>query len=183
MGCSWERRAQSSLLSLFFRRELLIEFPDIQFSQPFQRINDAYVVDWVGTISPTLILNARGSYNRFIEKGYGAANAGFDMSSLGLPKSLLSQLPSPVYFGNWTFDNYSELGRSQSNNFTDTFELQLSATKVTGSHTIKAGFDIRQINYEIQNTGNILQFSGNSSWTQRIYKDRKSTRLNSSHLG
>ena len=149
--------------------------PGTDGQQPFQRINDAYVVDWVGTISPTLILNARGSYNRFIEKGYGAANAGFDMSSLGLPKSLLSQLPSPVYFGNWTFDNYSELGRSQSNNFTDTFELQLSATKVTGSHTIKAGFDIRQINYEIQNTGNILQFSGNSSWTQRIYNVGEST--------
>ena len=123
--------------------------PGTDGQQPFQRINDAYVVDWIGTISPTLILNARASYNRFIEKGYGAANTGFDMSSLGLPKSLLAQLPSPVYFGRWNFDNgYASLGRSQSNNFTDTYELMFSATKVTGSHTIKAGFDIRQINYE-----------------------------------
>jgi hypothetical protein len=143
--------------------------------QPFQRINDAYVVDWIGTVSPTLILNARASYNRFIEKGYGAANTGFDMSSLGISKSLLATLPSPVYFGQWTFDNYNTLGRSQSNNFTDTFELMLSATKVTGSHTIKAGFDIRQINYEIENTGNILQFSQNSSWTQRVYNVGEAT--------
>jgi Carboxypeptidase regulatory-like domain len=149
--------------------------PGTDGQQPFQRINDAYVADWIGTISPTLILNARASYNRFIEKGYGAANAGFDMASLGLPKSLLSQLPSPVYFGVWSFDNYQTLGRSQSNNFTDTYELQLSATKVTGSHTIKAGFDIRQINYEIQNTGNILGFTGNSSWTQRVYNVGEST--------
>jgi len=144
--------------------------------QPFQRINDAYVVDWVGTISPTLILNARASYNRFIEKGFGRANEGFDMSSLGLPKSLLSQLPSPVYFGRWNFDNgYASLGRSQSNNFTDTFQLSFSATKVTGSHTIKAGFDIRQVNYELQNTGDILLFSGNTAWTQRVYNVSEST--------
>ncbi len=134
--------------------------PGTDGQQPFQRINDAYVVDWVGTISPTLILNARASYNRFIEKGYGRANEGFDLSSLGIQPSLLAQLPSPVYFGRWTFNNgYNTLGRSQSNNFTNTYQLQFSLTKVTGSHTIKAGFDIRQINYEQQNTGNILQFS------------------------
>jgi Carboxypeptidase regulatory-like domain len=150
--------------------------PGTDGQQPFQRINDAYVVDWVGTLSPTLILNARGSYNRFIEKGYGAANAGFDLSSLGISKSLLASLPSPVYFGRWNFDSgYNSLGRSQSNNFTDTFELQLSATKVTGSHTIKAGFDIRQINYEQQNTGDILSYTGNASWTQRVYNVGEST--------
>src|ERR1035441_1374043 len=84
-------------------------------------------------------------------------------------------LPSPVYFGRWNFDNYNSLGRSQSNNYTNTFELQLSATKVTGSHTIKAGFDIRQINYEQQNTGDILSYTGNASWTQRIYNVGEST--------
>ena len=150
--------------------------PGTDGQQPFQRINDAYVVDWVGTVSPTLILNARGSYNRFIEKGYGAANAGFDMSTLGISKSLLNSIPSPVYFGRWNFDSgYNSLGRSQSNNFTDTFQLQLSATKVTGSHTIKAGFDIRQINYEIQNTGDILSYTGQASWTQRVYNIGEST--------
>ena len=123
------------------------------------------MVDWVGTISPTLILNARASYNRFIEKGYGAANEGFDLTSLGISPSLLAQLPSPIYFGRWNFNNgYNSLGRSQSNNFTNTYQLQFSATKVTGSHTIKAGFDIRQINYEQQNTGNILQLQlGNTN--------------------
>ncbi len=134
--------------------------PGTDGQQPFQRINDAYVVDWVGTISPTLILNARASYNRFIEKGFGAANEGFDLTSLGISPSLLAQLPGPIYFGQWTFQNgYNTLGRSQSNNFTNTYQLQFSVTKVTGSHTIKAGFDVRQINYEQQNTGNILQYS------------------------
>jgi hypothetical protein len=143
--------------------------PGTDGQQPFQRINDAYVGDWVSTITPTLVFNIRGSYNRFIEKGYGAANAGFDVSSLGVPKSLLATLPSPVYFGRWDNNGYNTLGRSQSNNFTDTYELMASATKVWRSHTFKAGFDIRQVNYEIQNTGDILRYTGSTNWTQSAY--------------
>jgi hypothetical protein len=148
--------------------------PGTTGQQPFQRINDAYVVDWVGTVTNTFILNARASYNRFIEKGYGAANDGFDMTSLGFSKSLISQLPNQdkIYFGRWDFDNgYSSLGRSQSNNYTDNYQLQFSAMKVSGPHTIKAGFDIRQQNYELQNTGNILNFTGNTTWTQQVYNN------------
>jgi len=157
--------------------------PGTDGQQPFQRINDAYVLDWVGTLTPTFILNARASYNRFIEKGFGRANTDFDMSSLGISKNLLNTLPSPVYFGRWNLYNgtsgttsvYNSLGRSQSNNYTDTFQLQFSATKVTGSHTIKAGFDIRQINYEIQNTGDILAFNAYSGYTQRIWNQAEAT--------
>ena len=77
---------------------------------------------------------------------------------------MLAQLPSPIFFGVWNFDNYQTLGRSQSNNYTNTFEFHDERHQgSTGSHTIKAGFDIRQINYEFENTGNILQFSGNTS--------------------
>jgi hypothetical protein len=147
--------------------------PGTDGQQPFQRINDAYVADWVGTLTPTLVLNARASYNRFIEKGYGAANQDFDtVGNFGLPKSLINQLPNQdkIYFGVWSFDNgYQTLGRSQSNNYTDNFQLQFNATKVQGNHTLKAGMDVRQQNYEIQNTGNILGFSGNSTWTQQVY--------------
>jgi hypothetical protein len=153
--------------------------PGTDGQQPFQRINDAYVADWVGTVSPTFILNARASYNRFIEKGFGRANDGFDLSTLGISKSLTSQLPSPVYFGRWEFDSangtlngsngYQSMGRSQSNNFTDTYQLAFSGTKVAGNHTIKAGLDVRQINYEIQNTGNILYYTGNATWTQNSW--------------
>ena len=89
--------------------------PGTDGQQPFQRINDAYVIDWVGTISPTMILNARASYNRFIEKGYGRANEDFDLTSLGLQPSLLATLPSPIYFGRWTFNNgYNCLGGARA---------------------------------------------------------------------
>jgi hypothetical protein len=149
--------------------------PGTDGQQPFQRINDAYVADWVGTISPTFILNARASFNRFIEKGYGAANAGFDVTSLGLPASLIATLPSPVYFGRWNFYSgnsgstavYNPLGRGQSNNFTNTYQLAVSATKIQGQHTMKAGLDLRQINYLQQNTGDILRFDSYAGPTSK----------------
>ncbi len=149
--------------------------PGTDGQQPFQRINDAYVVDWTSTLSPTLIFNARASFNRFIEKGYGRANEGFDVSSFGLPKSLLSTLPGPIYFGKWNFANYNALGRGQSNNFTNTYQTVFSLTKIWGKHSMKAGFDIRQINYLQENTGDILSFTGNTGWTQKTYNQGDST--------
>ncbi len=150
--------------------------PGTDGQQPFQRINDHFVADWVSVVSPTLVMNVRASYNRFIEKGYGAANAGFDVTSFGLPASLIKTLPSPIYFGRWNFQSgYNSLGRSQSNNFTDTYELMGSVTKTWRAHSIKAGLDLRQINYELQNTGDILSFTGDQSWTSKLYNQNDST--------
>jgi Carboxypeptidase regulatory-like domain len=151
--------------------------PGTDGQQPFQRINDAYVADWTFTASPTVIIDVRGSYNRFIEKGFGRANEGFDIASFGLPASLIKSLPSPIYFGRWNFYTgvsgttsiYNSLGRSQSNNYTNTYELQGNMTKVAGPHTIKFGADIRQINYEIQNTGDILGFNSFTGFTQKVW--------------
>ncbi len=150
--------------------------PGTDGQQPFQRINDAYVLDWVTTISPTLIFNARASYNRFIEKGYGRANDGFDLSSFGLPSSLLKAIPGQAYFGRWNFDSgYNSLGRGQSNNYSNTYQLEGSITKIWRSHTIKAGMDIRQINYEQQNTGDILSFTGPQTWTSKTWNQNDTT--------
>ena len=144
--------------------------PGTDGQQPFQRINDAYVVDWVSTVTPTLVLNARASYNRFIEKGYGRANDGFNLASFGLPSALLGQIPGQAYFGRWNFDNgYASLGRGQSNNYSNTYEIEASATKIWRSHTMKMGFTARQINYEQQNTGDILSFTGNQTWTSKTW--------------
>lgn len=144
--------------------------PGMDGQQPFQRINDAYVLDWVGTLSPTLVVNVRGSYNRFIERGFGRGNEGFDLTSLGLPKSLVDQLPTPRYFGRWEFGGvYSVLGRYRGENITNNYALMGNVTKIWGSHTIKAGIDIRRIHYIIRNTGNILYFNATAAPTQRLW--------------
>jgi hypothetical protein len=143
--------------------------PGMDGQQPFQRINDAYVADWVGTISPTLVLNVRGSHNRFIEKGFGRGNVGFDLASLGLPTSLISQLPGPTYFGRWDFGGYTSLGRYQSINITNNYGLMGNVTKIWGAHTVKLGVDARRVHYITQNSGNILQFSAAVGCTQRLW--------------
>ncbi|MEZ5352079.1 MAG: carboxypeptidase regulatory-like domain-containing protein [Bryobacteraceae bacterium] len=143
--------------------------------QPFQRINDAYVVDWVWTAGPTTVVNLRAASNRFIEKGFGRANEGFDLTSLGLAQSLISQLPGPTYFGRWDFQGYSSLGRYQSINITNNYSLQGGITKILGSHTLKLGGDLRRVHFIQQNSGNILQFANNRDWTQRLWNQAEPT--------
>ena len=141
--------------------------PGMDGQQPFQRINDAYVIDWVSTINPTTVFNVRASYNRFLEKGFGRDNANFDLTSLGLPAALVNQLPSPAYFGRWNFNGYSPLGRSQGINITNNYGIMGSLTKNWRSHTIKGGVDLRRIHFIQQNSGQILEFQFSEQWTRR----------------
>jgi hypothetical protein len=147
----------------------ICEGPGMDGQQPFQRINDAYVIDWVSTLNPTTVFNVRASYNRFIEKGFGRDNSNFDLTKLGLPSSLVSQLPSPAYFGRWNIAGYSPLGRGQGINITNNYGIMSSITKNAGKHTLKAGIDIRRIHFITQNSGNILEFNFNDQWTRRSW--------------
>ncbi len=149
--------------------------PGMSGQQPFQRINDAYVADWVYTAAPTVVINVRASHNRFIEKGFGRGNEKFDLTSLGLSPSLTAQLPSPQYFGRWEFGGYNSLGRYQSFNFTNNYGLAANVTKISGSHTMKMGIDVRRIHYIQQNSGNILLFQGQTQWTQRLWNQGEDT--------
>lgn len=153
----------------------ICDAPGQSGQQPFQRINDAYVADWVGTLTPTLVVNVRASYNRFIEKGFGRANEKFDLASLGLPSSLIGQLPQPAYFGVWAFDGYTTLGRTQSINITNNYSLMGNVTKITGQHTLKFGLDWRRGHYIQQNTGEILRFTAQRQWTQRLWNQGEAT--------
>jgi hypothetical protein len=138
---------------------------------PFQRINDAYVLDWTSTLNPTTVIDVRASNTRFVEKGTGAANAGFDLTSLGLSNSLIGQLPQPVYMGVWSVGGYQTLGRTKSDNITNSYGLEGSITKIIGKHSLKAGIDIRRIQYLVLDTGSILEEDFNSTWTQQVYNN------------
>jgi hypothetical protein len=149
--------------------------PGTDGQQPFQRINDAYVADWTMTMSPTTVLNVRASSNRFIEKGFGRANESFDLTKLGLSSSLVSQLPGPIYFGRWNFNGYSPLGRGQGINITNNYNLMGNITKIVGGHTMKMGADLRRIHFIQQNSGDILSFTGETRWTQRLFNQGEAT--------
>ena len=138
-------------------------------SLPHFRINHADVIDWTSTLSARMILNWRLSYSRYIEGERGDNNVGFDMTTLGFPRSLVSQLPGGDFFGVYNWTGYQSLGMYPNRNITNNWAFHPSFTMVGRGHTVKAGLDMRWIQYANQNTGDVLSLSGSAAWTQRDY--------------
>ncbi|MBI4874560.1 MAG: TonB-dependent receptor [Acidobacteria bacterium] len=136
---------------------------------PLKRVNDAYVADWVSTLSPAMIFNLRASFSRYIEGSRSDANLAFDLTSLGFPASLVPELGAKFGFGMYRLDGYINLGRGFSNNVTNTFALHPTVTRVSGSRTIKAGFDVRWIQYSTQSSGDVFRLNQSAAFTQQVY--------------
>src|SRR5262249_47040115 len=95
----------------------------------------------------------------------------FDMGSLGFPALLASSLPYNPGFGRYALDDYLTLGKnSPSRNVTNTWTFAASLTKVNGTHTTKAGYDGRWIQYAVQNSGTVFQLNENRVFTQADYQ-------------
>ena len=146
---------------------------------PLKRVNDAYVLDWVGTLQPTFIANVRASFNRYIEGSRGDPNAGHSPTELGFPAGLVSQLSVPDWFGRYEFDNYQALGRYYSFNYTNTFALNPNITKIVNGHSIHAGLDFRLVVYNNQNVGNPFRLQSTRAFTQKVFNTGDSLSGNS----
>ena len=136
---------------------------------PERKINDAYVADWVGTLSATLIANVRLSYHRFAHPSISTYDTGFDLTSLGFPKSLVQQLSVPDWFGNYSFSGYQSLGGNWHRQTTNTVAAMPSVTKVHGVHVLKAGADMRWMQFTIFDAGRPLQLGADKGFTQKDY--------------
>ena len=136
---------------------------------PLKRVNDAYVLDWVRTASPTFIPNVRFSWNRYIEGSRGDPNKGHSPKELGFPAALVNQLSVPDWFGRYDLDNYSSLGRYYGFNYSNNFGVHPTATKIFRSHAIKTGLDFRLIVYNQQRPGNPFRIHANKNFTQKVY--------------
>ena len=134
---------------------------------PLKRVNDAYLVDWVTILSPTMILNTRLSFSRYVESSDVVAASKFDLTSLGFPASLASALPYSPGFGRYALEDYLPLGKSlRTHNVTNTWSAAASLTSVNGAHTTKAGYDTRWIQYAVKNPGTVFELSGNRIFTR-----------------
>jgi hypothetical protein len=137
---------------------------------PLKRVNDAYVLDWVTTLSPTMIFNPRLSFSRYIESNDALIDKQFDMTSLGFPAALAAALPYNPGFGRYQLDDYLSLGKSgPSKNVTNTWAVAASLTKVSGTHTTKAGYDMRWIQYAVESPGTVFQLNENRVFTRADY--------------
>ena len=131
----------------------------------FHSLNAAF--DHVYTISPTLVMNLRYGYNRFIrDQSRNPASQGFDLTSLGFPASWNNAIPEAIRrFPNINIDGYANTNGTVSWRPQDTHEYALAFDKVKASHALKFGASYRlyyknQVNPDIASTGQVA-FSTN----------------------
>jgi hypothetical protein len=107
------------------------------------RENWGTTIDDVYTLSPSLLLNTRAGWTRFIE-GNTRQSTGFDPTTLGLPANVASN-STRLLFPRINFGQISDLSDSGGDiNPFDTFQIFSTLNKVAGSHSFKAGVDLRQ---------------------------------------
>ena len=139
---------------------------------PLERINYTGVVDYVKTISPTVILNLRASANRYIEAARTEAALNYDISQLGFPASYASDIPIQ-FFPRFNFSDYTNLGRGGfSRGITNVFSFQPNMTVIHGNHTTRFGLDYRFSQLVAQNSGRAAgEFNFNRNATRRNFNN------------
>jgi hypothetical protein len=137
------------------------------------------VIEDTHTFSPTLLGSLRYSVTRLFNHRE-AFSDGFDITALGLPAGLQSQIGEPVAFPNIGITGLSVTGSipnivvGGALGATDLIRLgntshafQGSMTKSLNAHTLKWGAEYRVIQFNNQQTGsNSTNFSFTPQWTQ-----------------
>ncbi len=130
----------------------------------------AAMFDHVYTISPTLILNTRYSYNRFIRGSDGnALGEGFDITKLGFSQQYAGQVPADIArFPRINLTGYIGNGFTGENRPVNNHTVSATLTKVAGVHSIRSGFEYRVYQeadgfFSNAQTG---QFTFDSTWTR-----------------
>jgi hypothetical protein len=146
-------------------------FNNLATGVTFQFLARSAVFDHVATISPTMVLNTKYSYSRFIRYQNGNADAnGFDLTKLGFPASYSSAVPADVR----TFPQFNMTGyiptasAAGENRPVNNHTLSSTLTKVHGSHSFRTGFEFRAYQetdkfFGFQQTGT---FNFDSTWTR-----------------
>ena len=159
------------------RRELrsnngIFDKPGADGQLPLRRANWTGALNWTGSLKPTMLLDVRVSLSRFIDPSTAEANRNFDLVGAGFSPHLVSQLPYGSWFPRLSISGFQALGRNPffGGSATNTFTVQPSTTYYRGARTIKAGVDLRWIQYSTQNSGQIMAFSAGDTFTRADYQ-------------
>jgi hypothetical protein len=142
---------------------------------PLERSNKTGVFDWVSTVSPSLVLNVRVGLNQYLELARSDPGLGFNSSELGLPQSLVDQLPNQVFprinlYTTGTTTEYQGLGRAgRSSETTTGFSLQPNFSWLAGKHTVRGGLDMRMTWYTREINSNLLRLDFDRRFTSRVF--------------
>lgn len=108
------------------------------------RINDALNVDHVWTMTPSALLNVRGSWSRFKEPNQRQHQGIFDPASLGFPASTAQFFGTNKYFPLIDLDQYADIGQNFAGFQNSTiYSFQPTMTLMRGKHSFRVGSDFR----------------------------------------
>ena len=136
----------------------------------FYFISKTGAFDHVATLSPTLLVNTRYSYNRFIRGSDQPVSAvGFDLSKLGLSQQYISQVPADqVRFPRINLTGYIGNGSTNENRPVNNHTVASTLTKSAGVHSLRTGFEFRiyQESDQFKSNQQTGQFTFGSAWTK-----------------
>jgi hypothetical protein len=108
------------------------------------RTNDAVNVDHVWTMTPSSLLNVRGSWSRFQEPSIRQHQNIFDPASLGFPASTTQYFGSNKYFPLIDLDQYADIGQNfAGEQNSQIYSFQPTWTLMRGKHSFRSGYDFR----------------------------------------
>ena len=141
-------------------------FDNIATGNNLLRQNWGLTVDDVYTLSPSLFLNTRLNWTRFVEGNIRPSN-GLDFTSLGLPASLKAA-SSKLVLPRIDFGNITDFGDSGGDSTPfDSYQIFTAATKLLGKHTLKFGADLRTQRESSNGFGNSSGiYTFGSNWTR-----------------
>jgi len=144
-----------SKLSYEFHHNYRLQTKNVYFQNPaygtyLSRANWGTSIDEVYTLSPSMVLDFRGSWTRFHESNASPAD-GIDPASYGFPTSLAAGsqfvgLPYMQFSGGCGANSlaFQCLGMTgDSSTPYDTFQIFASVVKIRGNHSFKTGVDLR----------------------------------------
>jgi len=108
------------------------------------RNNNGATYDDIYTASPTLVFNFRAGFTRFDSPTVRQSEGAFNPASLGFSAGTASFFGGVSYLPRFEIDQFSPLGDMLGAAFTHTvYSLQPTVSKLSGSHSLRAGYDFR----------------------------------------
>jgi hypothetical protein len=128
------------------------------------------MIDHVATLSPTMVLNTRYSYNRFIRFGDQPAQAvGYDISQLGFSQQYVNQVPKDqMRIPRINLTGYISNGHTNENRPVNNHTVAATLTKSAGAHSVRTGVEYRvyQETDQFKSNQQTGQFTFGSTWTR-----------------
>jgi hypothetical protein len=145
-------------------------FPNAFVGDQFYFYSKNAAFDHVLTISPTMVLNSRYSYNRFIRGGdQPVGAAGYDLASLGFSPQYIAQVPpDQVRIPRINLNGYISNGHTNENRPVNNHTVSSTLSKSAGAHAIRGGFEFRvyQESDQFKSNQQTGQFTFASAWTK-----------------